>query len=121
MINLHTEMQFNITGTEEDIERVVSNDTLESIAAVAKKSILGFKDTFDMFKKSSTSKNVPYSITTGAVMTVNAIPKTQPTQPKQPIPEKVVKEAVEAANEAAVKSSKTKTTTTNATKTTPKK
>lgn len=120
MINLHTEMQFTITGTEEDIDRVISNDTLESIGAAATKSILGFKDTFDVFKKSSTSKNVPYSITTGAVMTVNVVPKTQPTQSKQPIPEKVVKEAVKAANEAAAKS-KTKTTTTNATKTTPKK
>lgn len=118
MINLHTEMQFNITGTEEDIERVVSNDILESIGAAATKSILGFKDAFDVFKKSSTSKNVPYSITTGAVMTVNVVPKT-PTQSKQPIPEKVVKEAVKAANEAAAKSSKTKTT--NDTKTTPKK
>lgn len=121
MINLHTEMQFNITGTEEDVERVISNDTLETIGDAASKSILGFKDTFDVFKKSSTSKNVPYSITTGAVMTVNVVPKTQPTQSKQPIPEKVVKEAVKAANEAAAKS-KTKTTNaTNATKTTPKK
>lgn len=118
MINLHTEMQFNITGTEEDIERVVSDDTLESISAAAKKSILGFKDTFDVFKKSSTSKNVQYSITAGAVMTVNVVPKTQPAQPK-PIPEKVVKEVVKAANEAAAKSSKTKTTA--ASKTTPKK
>lgn len=117
MINLHTEMQFNITGTEEDIERVVTDDTLESISAAAKKSILGFKDTFDVFKKSSTSKNVQYSITTGAVMTVNVVPKTQPTQSK-PIPEKVVKEAVKAANEAVAKS-KAKTTT--AAKTTPKK
>lgn len=117
MINLHTEMQFNITGTEEDIERVVSDDTLESISAAAKKSILGFKGTFDVFKKSATSKNVQYSITTGAVMTVNVVPKAQPTQPK-PIPEKVVKEAVKAANEAVAKS-KAKTTT--ATKTTPKK
>lgn len=117
MINLHTEMQFNITGTEEDIERVVTDDTLESISSAAKKSILGFKDTFVVFKKSSTSKNVQYSITTGAVMTVNVVPKTQPAQSK-PIPEKVVKEAVKAANEAVAKS-KAKTTT--ATKTTPKK
>ena len=118
MINLHTEMQFNITGTEEDIERVVKDEALESIGTAAKKNILGFKDTFDVFKKSSTSKNVPYSITTGAVMVVNVIPKTQPAQPK-PIPEKVVKEAVKAANEAVAKS-KAKTTTTT-TKTTPKK
>ena len=118
MINLHTEMQFNVTGTEEDIEKFVSEDVLESIGSAAKKSILGFKDTFDVFKKSSTSKNVPYSITAGAVMVVNVVPKTQPTQPK-PIPEKVVKEAIKAANEAVAKSSKAKTTT--ATKTTPKK
>ena len=117
MINLHTEMQFNITGTEEDIEKMVCDDVLESLGAEAKKSFLGFKDIFGVFKKSSTSKNVPYSITTGAVMTVNVVPKTQPTQPKS-IPEKVVKEAVKAANEAVAKS-KAKTTTT--TKTAPKK
>ena len=108
MINLHTEMQFNITGTEEDIERVVSNDTASGRGG-------------DLHHRHVTGlchgRFQADDAVTVTVMTVNVVPKTQPTQPK-PIPEKVVKEAVKAANEAAAKS-KAKTTT--ASKTTPKK
>jgi len=97
MVNLHTALTVNITGTKKDLEDMLNKDFLECIASKAAESVRRAKDDLKAFEDAGASSDISYSVTTGALVTFNVVP---PKKAVKPIPKNVIDDAVKAANEA---------------------
>jgi prefoldin subunit 5 len=100
MVNLHTALTVNITGTKKDFEDMLNKDFLECIASKAAESVRRAKDDLKAFEDAGASSDISYSVTTGALVTFNVVPQKKVVKP---IPKDVMEDAVKAAKEAVNK------------------
>lgn len=103
MVNLHTALTVNITGTKKELEDMLTKEFLECFANQAAESVRRSKDGLKAFEDAGASSDTSYSVTSGALVTLNVIP---PKKAAKPIPKDVIEEAVKAANEAVNKTKK---------------
>ena len=100
MVNLHTALTVNITGTKKELEDLINKDFLECIANKASEGVRRAKDDLKAFEDAGASSDTPYSVTAGALVTFNVVP---PKKATKPISKSAIDDAIKTANEAVNK------------------